>query len=907
MNLGRISTIQCVNVPQPPGDLCDDPAYALANPELCPPNPDFIIKPGVSLICELASVSFRAFTVINGAEADVTSQTVFQSSNGDVALIGATTGEATGTGAGSATITATYQGNTAQAELTVMSGVDCCENETVAIMVLVDQTRSMTQRFSNAYTTKLVYGKAVAAALIESVNESKDLVGLARFTKLQTTTLSPPISDKAAVAALVPQILQTQDDTTFFEALTSAIASLNDTVADRRMLVLISDGEDTTPSYVESTEPGPLSNPIQATDNFKAAGGVVVCLGVRAHGVGYNLLAALSTGGFFINAFPATEDAALDYVVALKGYLCAGNCTATGDVLEYQGALAYANLANWDIPGGGSVDLLGNGFFDYLPGNGLYLDLVGSGTPANPILITKDSFAVAAGEEYRVKVNLAGNHVFVDPLAMVQIRVRAIDSADLWLQNILIDDYLSGFHDYLFTFTPTVEGAVKIEIEQIGSLGFPTPDADQMSGILVNSVVLSSATNGTILFSDNFDTENPVYVPPACGQGTIPQEIGTDTSNLTLSQAGTADVNGDYTKVSETEWDQVGGAGYRLIYNPGDGFWQVQDEFATVLYVCTPENFPVGPWLIVTGDPYVPVGEYATVFGYAYGYNCYGDGCLDVPPVAQLEDPNPLPILESGPTPPQTFTSTKTACAECPPGFINMGVVLSGTTLTDGAAYETIVLLDAAASASFYTVTFLRNWVSDGPNPYLTLMLEGSYDGVTWDVLDSRDQIYGLSGVTLTYQLTPASAAYAYYRASVGTGASVGSAKVLSLSVRGAPENPVCREATAQGASQAAADQAATLAAQALANAALNCIAHYTATATYVASCPFGFDGTSTASAIGESLNSSDEAQFVAENAARDVAQYTLTCIPSIPVLIGGEDGEAIGGEDGGAFPGDMP
>ena len=41
------------------------------------------------------------------------------------------------------------------------------------------------------------------------------------------------------------------------------------------------------------------------------------------------------------------------------------------------GALNYSGFSNWTISSG-TVDLIGNGFFDFYPGNGLYVDLDGS-------------------------------------------------------------------------------------------------------------------------------------------------------------------------------------------------------------------------------------------------------------------------------------------------------------------------------------------------------------------------------------------------------------------------------------------------------------------------------------------------------------------------------------------------
>lgn len=893
MNLGSISTIQCVNRPPEPDDRCDDLAWAIANPDICPVSERFIVKPGVALVCELGSINFRAFTVINGTELDVTAATIFQSSNSDVALIGATTGNATGTGAGSATITAAYQDQSAQAELIVMAGTNCCDDITVALLVVVDQSKSMTQAFSSSHMTKLVYAKAAATALVESVNESKDLVGLARFTKEQATVLSDPVADKDAVAALVPLILQTQDDTAFYDAIAAGITSLEATTADRKVLILISDGEDTTPSYVE----GP--NPVQLADSFKSAGGIFISLGVRAHGSGYSLLSALSTGGFFLNAFGATEDTSIDYLVGLKGYLCAGDCSPStgGDSVEYQGSLAYTDLINWDISGGGSIDLLGNGFFDYLPGNGLYVDLIGSETPANPLLVSKEAITVVAGEEYRVTARLAGNHVFADPYAMVQIKAVMQTSGVTFIQNILIDDYTSGFHEYLFTFAAPTDDTVKIEIQQIGSIALPIPDPDQMSGILLDSVQVENITHGSLLFDDDFGAENPVYVAPQCGQGTIPQEIGTDTNSLTLTGAGTADVNGDYTKTNDTEWNQVGGAGYVILLITG--VWEIQDGSANILYTTPEADFPVGPWELGTGDAEPPSGEYAAVFGYAYGYNCYGDGCLTTPPIAQLSDPNPLPFLESGQVPLGSFDSTRTACESCPEGYINIGPALAGTTLATGEEYQTEVQLDAATAVRRYRVTVNRLWNSSGPTLYLTLRFQGSYDGVGWFNLHTTIQPFALPGMTLTYELPAASTAYAYYRADIGTGFPSDDGKVVGLEVFGDVDALICKEADGEGDTQSAADSAATAAARSLALGELNCMFLYTASATYIATAPDGFTGQASATAVGDSFNSAAEARGMAEDDARDAAEEKLDDIMEPIGSIGGEDGEAIGGEDG--------
>ena len=70
------------------------------------------------------------------------------------------------------------------------------------------------------------------------------------------------------------------------------------------------------------------------------------------------------------------------------------------------GILNYGAFANFKVTLG-SVDLIGNGFFDFLPGNGLYVDLDGSTGDAG--VMTK-SVAMALGTgAYALSFDLAGN------------------------------------------------------------------------------------------------------------------------------------------------------------------------------------------------------------------------------------------------------------------------------------------------------------------------------------------------------------------------------------------------------------------------------------------------------------------------------------------------------------------
>lgn len=69
------------------------------------------------------------------------------------------------------------------------------------------------------------------------------------------------------------------------------------------------------------------------------------------------------------------------------------------------GALNYNGFANWNVSNG-TVDLIGNGYFDFLPGNGLYVDLDGSSFNAGVLL---NQQYLAPGD-YTLSFDLAGNH-----------------------------------------------------------------------------------------------------------------------------------------------------------------------------------------------------------------------------------------------------------------------------------------------------------------------------------------------------------------------------------------------------------------------------------------------------------------------------------------------------------------
>lgn len=820
MNFGIITTQPCVNTAPVIDPRCSDPEFARLNPDLCPAQPGLVIKPAVAMTCQLGTIQFRAFKVTQGVEQDVTGQATFTSSDVNTAVIGVNSGSASGLAIGTVTIGATYQGMQATAELDVMNcDTGGCQEIHVALMVLVDITKSMGLGFSANYTTRLDYAKAAARQFVTEINAAKDSVGLMTFTDTQQNLLAAPTGDISGVAAMVDGIIQTQDKTSFFQAVTQAVSTLNAVTADRRVIYIISDGEETT-----ATD-SPTNDPFTVLSDFKTQGGIVMCLGTRASNTvnGFSNLSLFSTGGFFVNAYPATETAALQYISGLKGYICAGHCTPAGDFITNQGKLNYTAFINW-VVSGGNVDLLGNGFIDLVPGNGLYVDLAGSAQPYDGLLTSVSPFNLISSHDYTVTLRLAGNQQN-NPNDLLCL-LKVISGTQLLLaQSIAVSSSGQDFQDYSFSFTAPGDMQALITIQQSGL------ESDPRWGLLLDEVKFVDTTDMVTLLDDTFDTENPVYVPPSCGVGT------------------------------------------------------------TYVYLSS-------------------LGHY----GYAVGTDCQGGyGCLDVPPGIQLPDPNPLSEIESGTSPPpQQFTSTKTKCASCPDGSINVAgnliPVMTGPGLPSGTASASSQLPTALAWQAFggtgweTDVGTLTGWLSyefpsaeivqfyiitalgtaspsfveeDAPRDWT---FEGSNDGSTWTTLDTQtgQAFRSLDRRPFFFDNTTT---YLHYRLNISANnGDTNGVGVSRLEMFGS-QGQSCATATETGSTQAQADDAANTAALAAAQAAMNCLTLYTRTVSYTATCPPGKCGTSvTKSATASSFISGHAAAEDADEMAKMAALAAIDC-----------------------------
>ena len=138
------------------------------------------------------------------------------------------------------------------------------------------------------------------------------------------------------------------------------------------------------------------------------------------------------------------------------------------------GVLNYAGFANWSVADG-TVDLIGNGYFDFQPGNGLYVDMDGS--TGNAGKMTSSLFSLAAGN-YQLSFELAGNHRNNNSESVtVQVAVGSL------LNEVISLNQTDPFQ--LFTYNFTLAAATS------AALSFEGAGGDNI-GMLLDNVLFQS-------------------------------------------------------------------------------------------------------------------------------------------------------------------------------------------------------------------------------------------------------------------------------------------------------------------------------------------------------------------------------------------------------------------------------
>lgn len=136
--------------------------------------------------------------------------------------------------------------------------------------------------------------------------------------------------------------------------------------------------------------------------------------------------------------------------------------------------LNYNGFANWQV-NNGTVDLIGNGTFDFLPGNGLYVDMDGSTGDAGQLLSTAP--IILGPGSYNLSFDLAGNRRNGAP-ETVTVGVN--------MGSLFSEVFSLGRDDPFTTFTRTVSVASATSV----SLSFEGAGGDNI-GMLLDDVSIA--------------------------------------------------------------------------------------------------------------------------------------------------------------------------------------------------------------------------------------------------------------------------------------------------------------------------------------------------------------------------------------------------------------------------------
>jgi hypothetical protein len=679
MKWETVTDAPCNNVPTSASDVeCQNQADGDSPGNGPYDAPMLIIKPAYAVVQAGDTLQYETFLVQNGVEQQINSGLTYTSNHPGMAQIGVESGNAVGLAEGTVTITVSWGGMFASAQLLV---VESCSDTTTAMMLLMDVSPSMGQAMPG-YGTKLTFAKMAALRMSNELNVAKDSMLLSQFAAAYAGVVAETVDKPLMATAINSLAIVNTQETNLLSSVQSACQDLNGTAATIKVLVVITDG--VCKEIGDPTVPNLLAQ-------IAATGVVVMVLGVRASGDGFSLLELLATGGFMGNAYDLwTGQNALDLMSGLKGYLCAGGCNSTEPYTINQGVAEYTGFANWDVASG-KVDLFGNGFMDFLPGNGLYVNLAGIGTEDGPLAFAYQ-WVISA---LPMNINtLEGPNTpsvsFATPKIVDGIRVR------------------TSLYDY--SGTPISDYAAG-KLKQFSVYGTNGP----MPGTLIKTFILDCTdvvglnnligpASNTILHLGNNTAYTSFYIQlqDACGAETAvvvnsvdwyTKAVANVPSNgrLVTKVAVVSVANAEYwltvrlagNQRAEAYADQV-----RIRVGPVGGPYAL-DELVTVPWDqpfesqvfsffadVVPENWYVSIEQVSTAtagagilldsvklEQVWPVSADVFDFGfdaenpqviqppcpsaYAYIYtNCGGYGCLDNPPGAQSPDPNPLPKLE---------------------------------------------------------------------------------------------------------------------------------------------------------------------------------------------------------------------------------------------------------------------
>lgn len=458
----------------------------------------------------------------DGTVEDVTLQAVWTSADESIATIGSTSGEATGISPGTVEITAEFKDESGTANLTVFHS---CLDDPSDVVFVVERSESMLSSADGA--SRLQHVKDGIAMARETFRSAEDKLGLVSFAGTYADQTEDAATDQvltdqyASFDEAVASLSASGTGTSVAEALAEAQSILAPSTATNKVAVLIVDGPAnvTAPGGDTSTEAAAIAAATSAASTqaqlLRDAGVTVVVIGYAVQDEYVADLTALASPGY--TWFPNNAAELKTALALLSNTFCIRNgyYYSYSPTSVYSTELNYSSFTNWDVTRG-AVDLVGKGsnglpLYDVLPGNGMYVDMVGTdpisraGVAESPDgtyegkMESKTTFNFVVGKTYKLSFYLAGNNVNRDGDFGVDV---SISGGVLAADSIVISDKLQPFtlHEYEFTVASPLSGKIIFDSHD-------NPGANV--GLLLDRVTLENVTDSVTMFTDTFDTENP--------------------------------------------------------------------------------------------------------------------------------------------------------------------------------------------------------------------------------------------------------------------------------------------------------------------------------------------------------------------------------------------------------------
>lgn len=319
MNLPKIDNQPC---PEESGS----PNLPVVNQQVCPTSvvvdAVLILRPGIISVCAPGFVQYETYRREQIGEV-VTETKLFggltySSDDDDVISINPLDGYATVKAEGSAVITVTDGTLSATAQAEVRGEDDCCSDMKVTTVVLLDNSASMGMDFNDVASTKLVAAKTVLEDYLAEVLP-KDEVGLIQFSNFALTKVEPTL-DVSEVVSAIPTVAQSNGNTRMDLALKAAIAMADAATGDKKVILFMTNGHQ-QPEFTASERAAFLA----IAQEFKSAGGIIVCCGFKSDNYGFGLLQQLATPGAAINTYgngSAPLEASTELLVSMMEWYC---------------------------------------------------------------------------------------------------------------------------------------------------------------------------------------------------------------------------------------------------------------------------------------------------------------------------------------------------------------------------------------------------------------------------------------------------------------------------------------------------------------------------------------------------------------------------------------------------------